>query len=143
MDYLISTSSTNLPWCVIGDFNAILLAKEKFSTLPNSALSVKDFNDMALATGLKDLGCRGNSFTWSNNRQGQAFVAARLDRAFANTKWLDSFDDPLVNHFPRIASDHSPLLLSHRTCLPFKNTPFRFEEKWPSHESFSKVVEES
>ena len=68
-NYLVNISSTALPWCVIGNFNAILLATEKLSTCPPS-ISVKEFNDMVLATGLKDLGYNGNSFTWANNRNG-------------------------------------------------------------------------
>lgn len=99
---------------MIGDFNAILLASEKLSTRLASSLSVKDFNEMALASSLKDLRFRGNNSTWANNKQGQAFVAARLDRAFSNSKWLDTFVDPVVNQLPRIASDHSPIILSHR-----------------------------
>lgn len=33
-DYLINSSFSSQPWCVIRDFNAILLAKEKLSTHP-------------------------------------------------------------------------------------------------------------
>lgn len=142
-DYLVNTSSTPLPWCVTGDFTAILKAKEKFSIRPPSSLSVKEFNDMALASSLKDLGFGGNRFTYANIRQGQAYVATRLDRAFSNSTWLDIFEDPIVNHLPRLASDHSPLLLSHRKSLALKNIPFKFEEMWLSNATFSKVVETS
>lgn len=110
-DHLINTSSTSLPWCVIGDFNSILLAIEKLSIRPSSSSSVKDFNDMVLASGLKDLGFRGNSYAWANNGYGLAYVAIRLDRAFVNAYWMDNFDDPMVTHLPRLSSDHSPLLV--------------------------------
>lgn len=55
-NYLVSVSSTVLPWSIIGDFNAILLASLKISTRPPASISVKDFNDMVMSTGLKDLG---------------------------------------------------------------------------------------
>eukprot|EP00268_Persea_americana_P061729 TRINITY_DN7830_c0_g1_i4.p1 TRINITY_DN7830_c0_g1~~TRINITY_DN7830_c0_g1_i4.p1 ORF type:complete len:367 (+),score=53.05 TRINITY_DN7830_c0_g1_i4:1557-2657(+) len=142
-DYLTNSTFSSLPWCVIGDFNAILLAKEKLSLRPQSSLSVREFSEMAMAAGLTDLGFRGNNFTWANNRQGQAFVAARLDRAFSNSKWLDTFVDPVVNLLPRISLDHSPIILGHRHSLSFKNRPFRFEEKWLSREAFSEVMEDS
>ena len=83
---------------------------------------------MVLAAGFKGLGFRGNGYTWANNRQGHFYVAARLDRALANSAWLDQFEDPLVTHLPRISYDHSPLLLSHRSGPPNKNIPFKFEE---------------
>lgn len=82
-----------MPWCVIDDFNAILLAKEKLSLRLHSSLLVKEFSEMALTASLRDLGFKGNSFTWANNREGQAFVAARLYRAFSNFNWLDTYVD--------------------------------------------------
>lgn len=63
---------------------------------------------MVQATGLNDLGFKGNSYTWANKRQGQAYVAARLDCALANANWLDNLDDPTVTHLPKLSSDHSP-----------------------------------
>lgn len=140
-NYLAITFSTSLPWCAIGDFNAILLASEKLSTRPPSAYSVKDFNDMVLATGLIDLGFKGNFFTWANNRNGLAYAATRLDKAFSNSAWRNNFIDPVVKHLPRICFDHSPILLSHRIRLPTKNPPFKFEPMWLSHATFDKVVE--
>ena len=127
----------------MGDFNSILLHSEKFSIRPPSSPSVKDFNDMVIATGLKDLGFRGNCFTWANNRQGLAYVAARLNRALSKSSWIDNFEDPIVTHLPRLSSDHSPLLLTHRLRPVAKNIPFKFEEMWLSYESFTAVVENS
>ncbi|XXG49475.1 hypothetical protein AAC387_Pa02g3652 [Persea americana] len=142
-DYLTTSSQTSLPWCVIGDFNSILLASEKLSLRPSSSPSVTDFNNMVLSTGLKDLGYKGNTFTWTNNSEGQAYVAARLDRAFTNSIWLDTFSDTSVSHLPRLSSDHTPLLLSHKSKSFPKNSPFKFEEMWLSHSSFQAVVERS
>lgn len=98
---------------------------------------------MVLSSGLKDLGYKGNCFTWANNRLGQAYVAARLDRAFSNSSWLNHFPDPSVQHLPRISSDRSPLLFSHNSNPSLKNSPFKFEEMWLTHSSFKYVVERS
>lgn len=98
---------------------------------------------MVLATGLKDLGYKGNSFTLENNRKGQAYVAAMLDRAFTNTHWLDNLFNPFVTHPPRLCSNHNPILPSHRIQLSAKSIPFKFEAMWLSHDSFLKVVETS
>lgn len=38
-EYLVNTSSTILPWTVIGNFNSILLAQEKWSIRPLSPIS--------------------------------------------------------------------------------------------------------
>lgn len=98
---------------------------------------------MVLATGLKDLGFKGNCSTWVNNRQGQAYVVAKLDRVFSNSAWLDTFDDPMVTHLPRLSSNHSHLLLTHRCRTSPKNIPFKFEEMWLPHTSFTAIVENS
>lgn len=98
---------------------------------------------MVLVSGLKDLGFRGNNCNWANNRQGQEYVVARLDHAFSNSTRLDNFEDPIVNHLPRLAFDHSLLFLSHRKSFSLKNIPFKFEEIWLTHATFSKVVETS
>ena len=96
-----------------------------------------------LAAGFKDLGFNGNRYTWANNRKGHYYVAARLDRALANSAWMDHFEDPPVTNLPRISSDNSPLLLSHRSSLPLKNAPFKFEEMWLYHDSFIPLVKDS
>jgi len=98
---------------------------------------------MVLATSLIDLGFKGNPFTWANNRHDQAYVVARLDMAFSNSAWRNIFLDPVIKHLPRICSNHSPLLLSHRTPLLAKNLPFKLESMWLYHVSFAKVVENS
>lgn len=81
---------------------------------------------MVLATGLSDLGFKGNSFAWANNRHGQAYVDVRLDRALSNSAWRNNFVDPVIKHLPRICFDHSLLLLFHRSRLPATNLPFKF-----------------
>lgn len=56
---------------------------------------------------------------------------------------MENFVDLVINHLPRLCSDHSPLLLSHRISFPAINLPFKFEAMWLSHVTFAKVVERS
>ncbi|KAL4181119.1 hypothetical protein AMTRI_Chr12g235630 [Amborella trichopoda] len=74
-------AGANLPWCVIGDFNTVSLQTERFSIRPPNPTAVAEFQVMLLDTGLLDIGFRGSNYTWTNNRQGSKYVAARLDRA--------------------------------------------------------------
>ena len=96
---------------------------------------------MVLAYGLKDLGFRGNA--WANNRQGQAYIAARLDRAFSIASWLDNYADPIPTHLRRLSSEKSLLLLSRRNRFSSKKVHFKFEAMWLSHNSFFEVEETS
>ncbi|XXG54348.1 hypothetical protein AAC387_Pa03g2254 [Persea americana] len=97
----INTSTTTLPWCVLGDFNATLGHDEKLSLRQPPSSSLKDFQSVVLQAGLPDVPSYGSKFTWSNNRKGLSYVAARLDRVLVNTLWLATFPDPTTHHLPR------------------------------------------
>lgn len=45
-----------------------------------------------------------------------------------------------MQHLPRIHYDHSPLLLTIQTNTPKRNSIFRFETMWLSHQDFPKIV---
>lgn len=49
-DYLSSQANTNLPWCVLGDFNSITSTSEKFSLRPSRL--IPDFQNLILSFGL-------------------------------------------------------------------------------------------
>ncbi|KAF7822242.1 ribonuclease H [Senna tora] len=70
------------PWCLVGDFNAFLFDFEKYGGSNNGSRPDRHFRDMVDVNSLVDLGYSGPGFTWK--RGG---VAARLDRALANTGW--------------------------------------------------------
>ena len=140
---LIDSSLTTLPWCVIGDFNATLPHADKLSIRHPTFSSLKAFQTAMLQAGLQDTHFAGNRFTWSNNRQGSSYVAARLDRALVNLIWMCHLCDPIVHHLPRICSDRSPILLVHHTQAPLSNAPFKFENKWLLHPSFLETVKSS
>lgn len=76
------------------------------------------------------MGYQGPTFTWCNNRLGNARVWERLDRAFASESWIDMFPESKVQHLTRFASDHHPLLMSVSNLWTRKNVPFRFEKIW-------------
>lgn len=96
---------------------------------------------MLVSFSLQDIGFSGSSFTWSNNRQGSSYVAARLDRFLTNQAWLHSYPDGLFQHLVRQNSDHGPILLSSRPPIAARFIPFKFEEMWIGHPSFKDLVE--
>ncbi|XXG46055.1 hypothetical protein AAC387_Pa02g0988 [Persea americana] len=137
---LINTSTTNLPWCVLGDFNATLAHNEKLSLRQAPPSSLKGFQSVVFQVGLFDIRFSGSKFTWSNNRKGLSYVAARLDRVLVNTLQLATFPYPTTHHLLRLSSDHSPILLNHTSLLPATHAPIKFENKWLLHPSFMQLV---
>lgn len=59
-------------------------SNEKRDGRPFSSTSHNHFQQVMDSCGLIDLGFKGQRFTWSNNREGQANICKRLYRAIAN-----------------------------------------------------------
>ena len=62
--------------------------------------------------GLIDLEFMGNSFTWTNGRDGSQNIMERLDRGVANGPWRLLFPQALVKHLQQYASDHASIVLN-------------------------------
>ncbi|KAJ4825000.1 hypothetical protein Tsubulata_028177 [Turnera subulata] len=74
------------PWCVAGDFNAILSADEIRGTTTSIRRGCRRFRGCVDSCQLEDLGFQGPKYTW---RRG--LVWERLDRALASQSWLQAF----------------------------------------------------
>ncbi|KAK8696194.1 hypothetical protein V6N13_001331 [Hibiscus sabdariffa] len=105
------STSVNIPWVVLGDFNATLsLADRQRCT---SASLERSFQDMVSDCGLHDLCHSGPNFTWS---YGNCNV--HLDRCFGNAHWFERFPRSLLHHLLRMKSDHKPIFLSTDDQVP-------------------------
>ncbi|KAJ0981709.1 hypothetical protein J5N97_009964 [Dioscorea zingiberensis] len=121
-------SSLNLPWVLVGDFNAILTTEDhRGGSFDHYSAKSKSFNNFVSNNQLLDLGYHGSPFTWSNNQNGLARRWARLDKFLANTVWLGNFDNYVIKHLTRTASDHSPILLKAKLYDHHKKKLFKFE----------------
>ncbi|XP_021721944.1 uncharacterized protein LOC110689464 [Chenopodium quinoa] len=61
--------------------------------------------------GLRDLGYKGNIFTWKRGRTPYTMVRERLDRFLADSGWCSLFPNFFVRHLPREESDHTPIIV--------------------------------
>lgn len=109
MKYLSTTSS--LPWLVIGDFNEItsMLEKEGGSSRPRQQLM--NFVEAINWCGLRDIGFVGPSFTWIYETKDGRQIRERLDRSLASADWVNLFPMAKLHHLTSSVSNHSPLLL--------------------------------
>lgn len=83
---LCRLSNQSLPWCIRGDFNAIVDASERIGGSHPDQHSMQDFRDSIMDFDLVDIGFEGIPFTWQWKE-----VRQRLDRLLFNHKWLDHF----------------------------------------------------
>lgn len=83
-----SQLTNNMPWIVLGDFNAYLSSEDKNGRGPPNLTSMADFYNCTTDCNLSNCGYNGSHFTW---RKGNTFE--RLDRCIANGLWFHWFKD--------------------------------------------------
>ncbi|RVX05984.1 hypothetical protein CK203_018664 [Vitis vinifera] len=116
----------NGPWCVAGDFNAILSPEERSRGWSFNS-DMRRFVEVIEELQLKDLTLFGGPFTWSGGVNNQTM--SRLDRFLVNEGWDCRFSHSRQSVLPRPVSDHFPILLEGGG-LRNGPSPFRFENMW-------------
>lgn len=131
--------SMEMHWIVGGDFNTILSDTEKRGGLALDYGSIHDFKECLVGANLSGIRYEGSNFTWCNNQRGGRRIWQRLDRFLCNGAAMAQFPELVVNHLPRIISDHAPILVS--LARPVKYRPrFIFQRMWLDHPNFLSVV---
>ncbi|KAK1354012.1 hypothetical protein POM88_047268 [Heracleum sosnowskyi] len=134
-------SRSNLPWCVIGDFNDMMFVNEKRGGRVQPRWLLDGFSEAVNACGLVDLGFKGCEFTWERSRGNTEWVQERLDRGLANKGWRSLFPEAEVQVLEVSTSDHLPLLLQlKRMVYVKKKKRFRFENMWIQEEECYSLI---
>ncbi|XP_019158270.1 PREDICTED: uncharacterized protein LOC109154983 [Ipomoea nil] len=132
------------PWLVAGDFNSVINKEETTNYSSFSTQRSSDFVNWIQDEGLIDLGFSGPRLTWVKNGPTGATKGARLDQTLCNIDWRVRFPYAEVEHLPRVASDHAPLLLrlhGSRRGNPTNLFHFHFQAAWLTHQDLTKVVQ--
>ena len=127
-------------WLCIGDFNHVLNQYEKKGGRPMASSSSCPFKNFIDRYGMIDLGFAGNSFTWSNNRQGQNSIKERLDRSLATIQWIHLHPKFSLIHILAFSFDHNSILFNTASSSLFLPRPFRFEEFWTKGPSCGLII---
>lgn len=134
----------SLPWAVMGDFNDVTKAEEKFGGNGICSRRVMEYNNRMDFCRRIDLGFSGPKYTWTNYRDIADLIQQRLGKVWANADWKTNNTDTSVSHLARINLDHSPLLLALFPNLGQNGErPFQFQSIWLSHDDFPRVVREA
>ena len=134
----------SLPWLMVGDFNEVLCAEDKFGGNQININRTMAFKACLDSSNFVDLGFAGPKFTWSNKRQITDLILERIGRCLANPLWRILYPEAAVTHLPRTFSDHHPVLIElSRLNFNTLNKPFRFQSMWLMHLDFPRIVKEA
>ncbi|KAJ8440952.1 hypothetical protein Cgig2_020494 [Carnegiea gigantea] len=122
------------PWCVLGHFNAVLHPGDRVGGVEVTEGEITDFADCLLRCRLHEFHHTGVFFTWTNKT-----IWSRIDMAFYNDFWHDSFDFTHVHYLTQGPSDHSPIALSFPSC-PKPKSSFQFCDMWAKDETFEAII---
>ncbi|CAM8914180.1 unnamed protein product [Rhodiola kirilowii] len=131
----------SFPWLVIGDFNEVVCQSEVQGGRGRQNWQMENFRRVLDDCELTDIGYLGYPFTYSNRREGEAEVRARLDRVVASHDWRSRFPRTAVKHVQLYASDHQLLVLNTDSRCDWRNKRFfRFEMMWFDHPDFTRMM---
>jgi chemotaxis protein histidine kinase CheA len=134
---------SNLPWCVIGDFNDLLSQEDKKGRLPHPNWLCSGFRSAVNDCDLTDIHLEGYPFTWIKSEGTDHVIEERLDRALMSSNWLSNFPNAKLINLLSSHSDHSPILLQcNPTIRQHYRREFKFENSWLKEEEIGEVVTE-
>jgi len=125
----------SFPWMLAGDFKFIRRQQDRRG---HGLLNCyeKDFVECIRKIEVDDLPFTGCFYTWTNNQDGDCFVAKKLDRVMANLSWMQRFVNTTVDFLAARISDHSSAVISIEQFISFGPKPFKFLNFWAEHKLF-------
>ncbi|KAL9689782.1 hypothetical protein QQ045_010172 [Rhodiola kirilowii] len=104
---------------------------------------MENFRSVLVDCSLTDLGFLGYPFNFSNRRDGEAEVRARLDKEVVNSDWRRMLPRAMVRDVELHSSNHQLLVLdTENRCMMKRKKLFRFEAMWFDHADFSSMMED-
>ena len=103
---------------------------------------MQGLRDIIDECGFVDLGFRGLSYSWCNNRLGATTSWVQLDRAMATNEWMLLHKDVIIHHLDSSASDHKPLWINLSPVAHHqqRRKPFRFEDMWQTYNGCEPII---
>ncbi|KAL8155863.1 hypothetical protein AgCh_001059 [Apium graveolens] len=134
---------SNLPWVLMGDFNNVTSQADKRGGLAYPNRLVEGFQSAISDCNMFEIDLLGHQFTWERGRGTDNWAEVRLDRAFGDTRWMDSFQGAKLFNMDFVTSDHCPILLDPGVREVVRGQKvFRFENAWTKEPVCAQIVKE-
>ncbi|XP_035542838.1 uncharacterized protein LOC118345290, partial [Juglans regia] len=109
-----------LPWIIVGDFNAIRYDSERRGGNPRPVAVMDEFNEFIEFAGFMELRFEGNQFSWCNGHEGLV----------DGLGWIGLW-----------TSDHAPILIQlEEVRSSYGFLAFKFHQMWVTHDSFLSCI---
>ncbi|XP_062080369.1 uncharacterized protein LOC133785130 [Humulus lupulus] len=131
------------PWLILGDFNSVFFSDDRSGGNPISPAELFDSNMWFDQSNVVALKRSGSNFTWTNNQVGSSRIYSKIDHAFVNEDWHDSFPNTVARFSWETTSDHCSCVISASATETIGIKPFRFFNFWAEHHDFKLTVEQS
>ncbi|XP_070022230.1 uncharacterized protein [Nicotiana sylvestris] len=123
----------NMPWLIVGDFNAVLYPQDKLFGNPVQYVEIKDFTDYIHDLLLNEVKWPGDYYTWTNEQQSSDRICSRLDKAFGNHEWMMRWGYKVMEYDVPLISDHAPVFFSLKINQSNVKVPFKIFNSWAEH----------
>lgn len=124
----------------MGDFNAIKNHNEQNRETICKYAYFENLNMCCKKAGVEELRYMGRFLTLSDSREGDEFIACKLDRTFINYGRKLKFLYSTVTFFNHSLSNHSSCLANCGLRKESKKISFKFFNMWVQHERFLEIV---
>ncbi|KAJ6408731.1 hypothetical protein OIU84_008431 [Salix udensis] len=135
-----SVLNTNIPWTLLGDFNAIMRPSDRSGGSNNWVSHHDDFPNCIMLSSLQQIPYTGMHLSWHNSQSGPNTILKKLDWVFGNPALLIKWPAAKAIFLPRHFSDHSAMVLSLDAPHCRDKPAFKFLNQWAKHEDFLGIV---
>ena len=130
----------DLPWGIIGDFNALANPSEKRGGRRCPPAQYERLNQFLQHINATSVPFTGYPFTWKK-RIHSHLIYEQLDRAIVRHDWLQHYPDTIVTHGHFSCSNHCPIILTVRNPIrKGKKSSFRFQNFWCQYKPLHPIV---
>ncbi|KAJ8429047.1 hypothetical protein Cgig2_034076 [Carnegiea gigantea] len=116
-------------WCILGNFSTILYKEDKYGGNDVSETEVQELTHI-----MEEMNSMGAYYSWTNKT-----IWSRIDRAFINVYWYETFNYIIAKYLPSGLSDHTPLLIQFLDS-PRPRPQVQFYDMWLKHTEFQRII---
>ncbi|KAJ6374040.1 hypothetical protein OIU78_029695 [Salix suchowensis] len=132
--------NNSTPWGILGDFNAITSSRDRYGGDQRWYSHMDEYPSCITQAELIQIPLSGIHFTWDNGQHGENFILIKLDWVWGNHRLLTAWPASKAEFQARLASDHSPIVMTLAPPPLRQKARFKFLNLWTQQEGYEEVA---